>query len=84
MIFCNIWVEKLSGPTDTKTQNTSKLNDDGWNLPKLNDRIKVFRVYVDMKLAETIQCNQKSFFTQMNVHVFCPVRNVKKVVATLK
>ena len=49
-----------------------------------NDRIQVFRAYCDVKLAETIQCNQKSLFTQMNFHNFCPVRNVKKVVATLK
>ena len=46
--------------------------------------IKVFSVYFDVKLAETIQCNQKSLFTQMNFHNFCPVRNVKKVVTTLK
>ena len=75
LFFCNICVEKLSGRTDTKTQNTSKLNDDRWNWPNLNDRIKVFRVYFDVKLAETIQCNQKSLFTQMNFHFFCPVRH---------
>ena len=53
-------------------------------LTNLNEEINVLRVYFDMKLAETIQHNQKSTFTQMNFHVFCPVRNVKKVVATLK
>ena len=35
-------------------------------------------VYFDVKIAETIQCNQKSPFTQMNFQVFCPVWNVKK------
>ena len=33
-------------------------------LTNLNDVIKVFRLYFDMKLAETIQYNQKSPFMQ--------------------
>ena len=62
LFFCHICGEKLSGRTDTKAQNTSKLNDDIWNWPNLNARIQVFRVYIGVKLAETIQCNQKSTF----------------------
>ena len=67
-------------------QNTKYLQNELWQmkLTNLNDGIKVYWVYFDVKLAETIHCNKKSLFMQMNFHIFCPVRNVKKVVAPLK
>ena len=67
-------------------QNTKYLQNEWWQmkLTNLNDGIKVYWVYFDVKLAETIHCNKKSLFMQMNFHIFCPVRNVKKVVAPLK
>ena len=78
LLFCNIFVEKLSGQTNTKTQNASKMNDDRWNWPNLNDRIQVFRIYVDVKLAETIQCNQKSLFVSNELSQFLSGMECKK------
>ena len=61
-VFLQYLCRKVVRPN--QHQNTKYLQTEWWHmkLTNLNARIQVFRVYIGVKLAETIQCNQKSTF----------------------